>query len=744
MNNKTKPLTARLAEFKVTDKRSIIIVVLLIAFVSSLIISFFDINRMQMLALSGIFLLMAGLSFAGYSSIASWGALFSAQYIVSTFLFNNYGIRDTALMGLIAILISAGLLAGKTGTLVIGSMIVIEIGVLGALESQGIIINKFSPENGFADYLSLLVSISLITVIQWLVIGRLDSNIRLARQELQDRQKIEIQLRDAEIRYRNLVERIPLVVYVSEPGETGVWKYVSPPITQLTGFTPQEWIENPLLWYSRIHPDDRDRISKLEAAAVQAGVMPKLEYRLLTRDNREIWVYDESLFVVDNEQKVLVQGFIIDITDRKIAVEELSRKVAELQAVHGVSESLIQKTDLQKLIHETGEQIRLTFNANNVLIAIHDPNTNQINFPYDYEDSRYRPNMSIKYGDGITSQVMNMKKPFFIHKNWDEEAEKLNVIRTNIIPVLSSLAVPIMIDERVFGLITLESTEREYAFSENNIPLLSTIAANLAVAIENTRLQDSLKQELEIQERLIRELELKNAELERFTYTASHDLKSPLITIRGFLGYLKQDAQTGNLERLNTDIQRISDATEKMHRLLNELLELSRIGRVTNEKQNVPFQEIVADALQRVEGQLEEKQVEVKVGSDLPTVYVDHERMVEVIQNLVDNAAKFFGDQKQPQIEIGHKAENGQVIFFVRDNGIGIKKEFHERIFGLFDKLEPASEGTGVGLALVKRIIEVHGGRIWVESEPGEGATFYFTLIERIENKNYKIHIGDQ
>jgi len=326
---------------------------------------------------------------------------------------------------------------------------------------------------------------------------------------------------------------------------------------------------------------------------------------------------------------------------------------------------------------------------------------------------------------------MNMKKPFFIHKNWDEEAEKLHVIKTNITPVLSSLAVPIMIDERVFGLITLESTEREYAFSESDVPLLATIAANLAVTIENMRLQDSLKQELEIQERLIRELELKNAELERFTYTASHDLKSPLITIRGFLGYLKQDAQTGNLERLNADIQRISDATEKMHRLLNELLELSRIGRVTNEKQNVPFQEIVEDALQCVEGQLKEKQVQVKVGSDLPIVNVDRERMVEVIQNLVDNSTKFFGDQKQPQIEIGHKAEDGQVIFSIRDNGIGIKQEFHERIFGLFDKLEPASEGTGVGLALVKRIIEVHGGRIWVESEPGEGATFYFTLSEK-------------
>jgi PAS domain S-box-containing protein len=734
MKDKIKSFTPNHTEARTMEMRSIIMIVLLTAFLSSITIAIFAINRTQMLILSGIFLLMAGLSFAGYHAIASWGALFSAQFIVSTFLFNNYGIRDTAIMGLIAVLISAGLLAGKTGTLVIGSMIVIEIAVLGILESQGIVFNKFSPENGYADYITLIVSISLITVIQWLVINRLDKNIRIAQKELLDRQKIEEQLRDAENRYRNLVERIPLVVYISEPGQAGEWKYVSPQIKNLTGYTPKEWEDNPRLWYSRVHQDDRKRVVQAEMEAMQAGTMPKMEYRILTQDEREIWVYDESLLIFDDDNKVFVQGFLLDITNRKLAEEQLKRRLAELQAVHGVSENLIQKTDLQRLIFETGEQIRLTFRANNVLIAIHDPNTNMINFPYDFEDNIYRPKTSIQYGEGITTQVMNMKRPFFIHSNWGEEAGKLNVIRTNTIPILSSLAVPIMIDERVLGLITLESTERENAFSEGDVPLLSTIAANLAVAIENIRLQDSLKQELEIQESLVRELELKNAELERFTYTASHDLKSPLITIRGFLGYLKQDAQTGNLERLNSDIQRISDATEKMHRLLNELLELSRIGRVTNEKQNIPFQEIVADALQRVEGQLKEKQVQVKVGSDLPTVCVDHERMVEVVQNLVDNSTKFFGDQKQPQIEIGAEVRDDENVFFVKDNGIGIKPEFHDKVFGLFDKLDMSSEGTGVGLALVKRIIEVHGGRIWIESDgAGKGTKFRFTLSDRIE-----------
>lgn len=228
-------------------------------------------------------------------------------------------------------------------------------------------------------------------------------------------------------------------------------------------------------------------------------------------------------------------------------------------------------------------------------------------------------------------------------------------------------------------------------------------------------------------EKLIGELEAKNAELERFTYTVSHDLKSPVITIRGFLGFLEQDALSGNLPRLQSDIKRISDATDKMQTLLNELLELSRVGRMVNPSRTVPFREIAAEALDLVQGRLEANRVRVHIQDDLPAVHGDRPRLVEALQNLVDNAAKFIGTE--PQIEIGQNGvENDMPIFFVRDNGIGIPLEHQDRIFGLFNKLEADSEGTGIGLALVKRIIEIHKGRIWVQSEPGVGSTFFFTL----------------
>ena len=231
-------------------------------------------------------------------------------------------------------------------------------------------------------------------------------------------------------------------------------------------------------------------------------------------------------------------------------------------------------------------------------------------------------------------------------------------------------------------------------------------------------------------EKLINELEAKNAELEQFTYTVSHDLKAPIITIKGFLGFLSEDVLKGNKDRLEVDIRRISEAADKMHGLLNDLLELSRIGRLMNDPEPVDFHELVVDAEKILQSHLHKNDVKILVNGQLPPVHGDRQRLLEVAQNLLDNAIKFLGDQERPAIEIGQydQAKDGFVTLYVRDNGIGIAPQFHERIFGLFNRLDPKVEGTGVGLALVKRIIEFHGGKIWVESEVGKGATFCFSL----------------
>ena len=202
-----------------------------------------------------------------------------------------------------------------------------------------------------------------------------------------------------------------------------------------------------------------------------------------------------------------------------------------------------------------------------------------------------------------------------------------------------------------------------------------------------------------------------------------------MVTITGFLSYLEKDARSGNFDGFNKDVERIKHAVQKMQELLKDLLELSRIGRLMNDPVEISFSEIVKEALAVVEGHISSKQISIEFVDSSQKIHGDHIRLVEAMQNLIDNAVKFMGAQPNPRINIGTimDAQN-KPVFFVQDNGIGIEPQYRERIFGLFNKLDVNTQGSGVGLTIVKRIIEVHGGKIWVESTPGKGSTFYFTL----------------
>jgi signal transduction histidine kinase len=239
--------------------------------------------------------------------------------------------------------------------------------------------------------------------------------------------------------------------------------------------------------------------------------------------------------------------------------------------------------------------------------------------------------------------------------------------------------------------------------------------------------------ELRVHEEALRaeraDLAAKNAELERFTYTVSHDLKSPLVTIRGFAGLAGTDLAAGDTARTRQDLGRIVAAADKMHRILDDLLELSRVGRVVHPPEDVSLGDLAREAVELVKSQPGRSHVAVEIAPDLPVVRADRRRLLEALQNLVENAAKFAAGEREPRVAIGVRRDGDEPVFFVRDNGRGIEPRFLEKVFDLFEKLDPGVEGTGVGLALVRRIVEAHGGRTWAESEgPGHGATFCFTL----------------
>lgn len=225
----------------------------------------------------------------------------------------------------------------------------------------------------------------------------------------------------------------------------------------------------------------------------------------------------------------------------------------------------------------------------------------------------------------------------------------------------------------------------------------------------------------------------KNEEMERLVYTVSHDLRTPLITIKAYLGFLQQDLAAHINEEVATDMGHMHAAADKMERLLEELLHYSRVGRLNPAVVDIGFRQLVDEGCKAVAGRLASRRIEVKVSDADLVLHGDPLRLAQIWQNLIDNAAKYMGDQAVPRIDIGVEDQGAVRVFFVRDNGMGIAPHNQEKIFGLFDQIDKHSEGTGLGLALVKRIVESYRGRIWVESQgAGQGSCFRFTLPEAL------------
>ncbi|MGO9119589.1 MAG: sensor histidine kinase [Desulfomonilaceae bacterium] len=231
-------------------------------------------------------------------------------------------------------------------------------------------------------------------------------------------------------------------------------------------------------------------------------------------------------------------------------------------------------------------------------------------------------------------------------------------------------------------------------------------------------------------ERSMEALKERNADLETMNYTISHDLKSPIITVRGFLGRVERDVERCDSERLKSNLQLISKAAARMEELTDQLSLFTRIGQLSEEVEEIQFSGVAHEARELVSGRIAQSGVEVTIAPALPTIRANRSLLLQVLQNLIENSIKFMGDQRYPKVEIGMRSDEFGQVFYVRDNGVGIDPSCHEKVFGRFNRLEcKGVEGSGLGLALVKRAIEVQGGRIWVESEgAGQGSTFCFHL----------------
>ncbi|MBL6972279.1 MAG: GHKL domain-containing protein [Desulfobacterales bacterium] len=252
---------------------------------------------------------------------------------------------------------------------------------------------------------------------------------------------------------------------------------------------------------------------------------------------------------------------------------------------------------------------------------------------------------------------------------------------------------------------------------------------------ERKRTEKALIENEKKLEATLAELADKNTELETFVYSVSHDLKTPIVTIEGFIGALREDFGDLIDEKAEKYLNYMSDASRKMELLINDLLYLSRIGRLPERRYEFSFDDLIKKVLNTLQPHIDESGVTLNVEKGLPLIYGEIERLSQVMENLLSNAVKYMGKENPaPRIDVGAIEQGGQKVFFVRDNGIGIEKNYYQKIFEIFQRLpsgKKIGEGTGVGLTIVKRIVEHHGGKVWLESELEKGTTFFFTLKDK-------------
>ncbi len=283
----------------------------------------------------------------------------------------------------------------------------------------------------------------------------------------------------------------------------------------------------------------------------------------------------------------------------------------------------------------------------------------------------------------------------------------------------AAAVVPLVNGERVAGVLFVFFGRRAH-FAEEEKALMQVLANKAAIVLEKSRLYE------EAQAALAR-VEAKNAELDSFVYMVSHDLKAPLVTIQGMASMLALDCAPALDERGRHYLTRIESNIEQMEQLISDLLALSRIGREARPAEQVSLNELVDEVLTTLAGTIRARGVTI-VRGDLGSVWAIRTQLQQVFSNLIGNAVKYLGDEPKPHVEIGACRRGAWVECHVKDNGIGIDQAYHTKVFELFQRLkEVPVEGSGVGLPIVKKIVEATGGRIWVESTRGQGATFRFT-----------------
>lgn len=705
----------------------------------------------------------------GFLKMASYGLVFIVWFMVTLFTLANGTVRSPAISLYILVIVGGGLLINTRAVVWITALCSLSLLGLVMAESSGLL-----PHPDMTVDLILWVSYTMVfsvAAIFMRLAGReIVANLTHARHELDERRKVEETLRESEERYRNFVEysfegvwqlRFDEPISLELPPEEQVWRiqhhgYISDcnnALAEMYGLSNRSDMLGMRLidLYGGTAPEQNTRAT-LE--------LVNNNYRSKNRETREVTAQGEIVYflnnsvgIIENDQLVELWGSQRDITTQKKIEEALLHQSDQMATLNQIGIAISSLQNLRGVLQDILRQLQSTLSIDVFYIGLLDQQTGQISFPIMYDSNRFWQEAPQPMREGsLVKKVITMRQPVLINRTSEEiEMIRKQTIDTHMIGDLekvsaSMLLAPMYAGGLVSGLVSVQSYTLN-TFTQEHLDFLILASFQIAIAIENAQLFEGLQKELGERQRaeaevrqLNTELELRVQErtaqlesaikeLEAFSYSVSHDLCAPLRAIDGYSRLMMEDYT----HQLDADgllyLQNVRVATQRMGVLIDDLLKLARVSRAELTRERVSLSEIAGEIIAQLAQRDDGRRVEVSIQPGM-TVEGDPNLLHLALENLLDNAWKFTSRQTNAQIKFGVQQQDGEQVFYIGDNGAGFDMRYANRLFEAFQRLHNQEEydGTGVGLATVRRIIQRHGGRIWTEAKAGVGATFYFTI----------------
>lgn len=548
--------------------------------------------------------------------------------------------------------------------------------------------------------------------------------------DITERHRADEAIRRSEERFRSLVLASAQIVWSTDP--EGRMVEPSPTWSEFTGQPADQAAGRG--WLRMLHPEDLPGVEVRWAAAVKSRTQYVDEYRLQRRDGGFRRFQVRAIPIAGPDRRVDEWiGTCTDVTQQRQAEEELKRTADWLAALNRLGRIISSNLDLAAVFDLLAQEMRALLTFDRAALVVLLPGRGEWEVVHQW--SRTSQIVPVGFRGPLAESALEWtarhKQPL-VENVLGERWSEVHLARQ--IGMKSRVLFPLIFQEEVLG-VFLVSSQEPGTFAPDSVAFLQALSDQLAVALHNSRLYGDAQRVAEELERRVaertRQLEDSNRELEAFSYSVSHDLRAPLRAMAGFSNILLNEYADRMPAEASRYAGRIQHAARKMGQLVDDLLAFSRLGRQALVFRAVDLAQVFRAVADELRSDYAGRSVELEIGP-MNLCRGDPSLLKQVAANLLSNAFKYTRGRHPARILVGQlsESEQGRVIYFVKDNGVGFDMRFASKLFRVFQRLHRTEDfdGTGVGLAIVQRIIHRHGGRIWADSAVDVGTTFYFTL----------------